>query len=156
MAQDSTYLTAEGAAKLQEELDFLKGTRRSEIAKRLRFAIEQGDLSENADYSAAKEDQSFTEGRIRELETLLSNVKIIENIERKKGIVNIGSTVKIQEDDDEPEIYQIVGPQEADPLKGKISYESPIGSALYQRKVKDVVVAETPNGKITFKILEIK
>lgn len=156
MAQDSTYLTAEGAAKLQEELDFLKDTRRSEIAKRLRFAIEQGDLSENADYSAAKEDQSFTEGRILELETLLSNVKIIENIERKKGIVNIGSTVKIQEDDDEPEIYQIVGPQEADPSKGKISYESPIGSALYQRKVKDVVVAETPNGKITFKILEIK
>jgi transcription elongation factor GreA len=154
--KDTTYLTAEGAAKLKEELEFLKGTRREEIAKRLRFAIEQGDLSENADYSAAKEDQSFVEGRIMELETVLSNVKIIEELVHKKGIVNIGSFVTIQEDDFEPEVYQIVGPQEADPTKGKISYESPIGSALYQRKVKDKVVAETPNGKIEFKILEIK
>ena len=156
MPTETSYLTSEGAQKLQEELEFLKGPRRAELAKRLRFAIEQGDLSENADYSAAKEEQAFVEGRIQELETILSNVKIIDDLKREKGVVNLGSTVRIQEEDFEPEEYKIVGPQEADPLNGLISYQSPIGSALYQRKVHDVVIAETPNGKIKFKILEIK
>ncbi len=153
---DTTYLTAEGAAKLQEELVNLKGPKRQEIAKRLRLAIEQGDLSENADYTAAKEDQSFVEGRIIELETLLANVKIIDEMKREQGVVNIGSTVTIQEDDFEPEEYMIVGSQEADPLNGKISFQSPIGSALYQKRKGAVVTAETPNGKIKFKIIDVQ
>ncbi len=153
---DTTYLTAEGAAKLQEELVNLKGPKRQEIAKRLRLAIEQGDLSENADYTAAKEDQSFVEGRIIELETLLANGKIIDEMKREQGVVNIGSTVTIQEDDFEPEEYMIVGSQEADPLNGKISFQSPIGSALYQKRKGAVVTAETPNGKIKFKIIDVQ
>lgn len=156
MAPNTTYLTAEGAKKLQEELAELKGVKREEIMERLRFAISQGDLSENADYSSAKEDQAFLEGRILELESLLSNVKIIDNIKAESGVVNIGSTVIIQEEDFEPEEYRIVGSQEADPANGLISFESPIGSALYQKKVGDVVQAETPTGNITFKILEVK
>ncbi len=137
-------------------MTLLKGERRDEISTRLRLAIERGDLSENADYTSAKEDQAFVEGRILELESILSNVKIIDNMKRGGGVVNIGSTVKIQEENFEPEVYQIVGSQEADPVKGKISYQSPIGSALYQKRVGDVVNADTPNGKITFKILEIR
>lgn len=153
---DTTYLTAEGAEKLKEELANLKGPKREEIAARLRFAIEQGDLSENADYSAAKEDQSFVEGRILELENLLANVKIIDNLVREHGVVNIGSTVTIQEENFEPEVYMIVGSQEADPFEGKISFQSPIGSALYLKHVGDIVTAETPNGSIKFKIIEVK
>ena len=156
MAPNTTYLTAEGAKKLQDELVELKGTKREEIMERLRFAISQGDLSENADYSSAKEDQAFLEGRILELESLLSNVKIIDNIKAESGVVNIGSTVIIQEEDFEPEEYRIVGSQEANPTQGLISYQSPIGSALYQKKVGDTVKAETPTGMITFKILEVK
>ena len=153
---DSTYLTAEGAEKLQEELTNLKGPKREEIAVRLRFAIEQGDLSENADYSAAKEDQAFVEGRILELENILANVKIIDNLVRVHGVVNIGSTVTIQEENFEPEVYMIVGSQEADPFEGKISYQSPIGSALYSKHLGDIITAETPNGSIKFKIIDIK
>lgn len=156
MSQDTTFLTADGAKKLALELKDLKENKRQEIMERLRFAISQGDLSENADYSSAKEDQAFIEGRILELETLLANVKIIDNMKHVSGVVNIGSTVVIQEEDFEAEEYRIVGSQEADPSKGLISYRSPIGSALYQKKVGDVVTAETPTGMITFKIIEVK
>lgn len=156
MTPEITYLTADGAKKLQEELAELKGVKREEIMERLRFAISQGDLSENADYSSAKEDQAFLEGRILELESMLANVKIIDTIKTVSGVVNIGSTVIIQEEDFEPEEYRIVGSQEADPANGLISFQSPIGSALYQKKVGDVVKAETPTGNITFKILKVK
>lgn len=153
---DSTYLTAEGAEKLKEELAYLKGPKREELAKRLRMAIEQGDLSENADYSSAKEDQAFIEGRILEIETMLANVKIIDNLEREHGVVNIGSTVTIQEDSYEPEEYMIVGSEEADPFDGKISFRSPIGSALYLKHEGDSVTADTPNGQIKFRIINIR
>lgn len=150
-----TYLTAEGAQRLKEELADLKGTQREELAKRLRDAIQMGDLSENADYHKAKEDQSFLEGRIQELEYILGNAIIVEESNAKRDVVFVGATVTIQEDDFEPEDFYIVGAQEADPRKGKISHESPIGRALMDHKVGDVVEAETPGGKVRLKILKI-
>jgi len=149
------YLTAEGEAKLRAELVELKGPRREEISKRLRSAIQMGDLSENADYHKAKEDQAFLEGRIQEIEFLLRNAVIIEK-SANNDIVTIGSRVTIQEAGSPPETYHVVGAKEADPRNGKISNESPIGKAIMDRKVGDTVEAETPGGKMKFKILKIE
>jgi transcription elongation factor GreA len=151
---EPTYLTAEGAARLRAELKELTGPRRAELATRLRAAIQMGDLSENADYIKAKEDQGFLEGRIQELEYLLGNAVIIEK-SNNKDVVSVGSHVTIQEEDFPEETYHLVGPTEADPSNGKISHESPIGKALIEHKVGDTVEAETPGGVITFKILKI-
>ncbi len=150
------YLTAEGAEKLRAELEYLKGPAREQLSQRLRAAIQMGDLSENADYIAAKEEQGFLEGRILELSEILSNVQIIDDIQRVRGTVDIGSHVTIQEEDFDPETYHIVGPKEADPGNSRISHESPIGKALLGHQVGDVVTAETPNGTIRFKILKIE
>ncbi|GAB4543332.1 MAG: transcription elongation factor GreA [Anaerolineales bacterium] len=149
------YLTAEGEAKLRAELEDLKGPRREELAQRLHSAIQMGDLSENADYHKAKEDQGFLEGRIQELENILRNAVIIEANENKE-VVFIGARITIQEGDLDPETYHLVGPTEADPRKGRISHESPIGRALMDKKVGDVAEAETPGGTIKFKILKIE
>lgn len=149
------YLTAEGAAQLKAELAELKGPQREALAKRLREAIQMGDLSENADYHKAKEDQAFLEGRIQELEYILSIAEIIENT-GSKDVVSVGVTVTVQEDDFEPEKYHIVGAKEADPRAGKISNESPIGRALMDHRVGDVVEAQTPGGTIRLKILAIE
>jgi transcription elongation factor GreA len=149
-----TYLTPEGAAKLKAELSELTGPRREELAQRLRAAIQMGDLSENADYHKAKEDQAFLEGRIQELEAVLRNAVIIEKTH--SDVVTVGSTVTVQEDNYSPETYYLVGAKEADPRNGRISNESPIGKALLDHKVGDVVEAETPGGKINFKILKIE
>lgn len=149
------YLTYEGEAKLKAELEELKGPRREELAARLRSAIQMGDLSENADYHKAKEDQGFLEGRIQEIEAILRNSVIIEK-SQNSGIVSIGDHVTIQEDGFDPETYHIVGPTEADPRKGKISHESPIGVAIMDKKVGDVVEADAPGGKIKFKIINIE
>ncbi len=152
---EPAYLTPEGAAKLEKELAELKGPRRQELSKRLRSAIQMGDLSENADYHKAKEDQGFLEGRIQEFEYLLRNAVIIEpNAGRDK--VGIGHHVTIQEADSPPETYHVVGAKEADPRNGRISNESPIGRALMDHKVGDVVQVETPGGKLSFKILKIE
>ncbi len=152
---EPTYLTIEGEAKLKAELEELKGPRREEIAKRLRSAIQMGDLSENADYHKAKEDQGFLEGRIQEIEYLLRNVVIIEkNVNR--DFVSVGNHVTIQEGDFPPETYHVVGAKEADPRNGRISNKSPIGRALMDHKVGDVVEADTPGGKIRLKILKIE
>ncbi|MBI5963319.1 MAG: transcription elongation factor GreA [Chloroflexi bacterium] len=151
----SSYLTPEGEAKLQAELQELKGTKREELSKRLRSAIQMGDLSENADYHKAKEDQGFLEGRIQELEAILRNAIIIEQTQ-SSGVIFIGSHVTIQEGDFDPETYHLVGPTEADPRRGRISYESPIGRALMDKQVGDVAEADTPGGKIKFKILKIE
>ena len=148
------YLTPEGEAKLQAELAELTGPRREELAQRLRSAIQMGDLSENADYHKAKEDQGFLEGRIQEIETILRSATIIEK--KQSDVVNVGSTVTIQEDNYDPETYYVVGAKEADPRKGKISNESPFGVALMNHKVGDIVEAETPGGKIKLKILKIE
>ena len=149
-----TYLTPEGAAKLQAELKELTGPRREEIAQRLRSAIQMGDLSENADYHKAKEDQAFLEGRIQEIEAVLRNAVIIEK--KQSDVVMVGSTVTVQEDNLSPETYYLVGAKEADPRNGKISNESPIGKALMEHRAGDEVEAETPGGKIRFKILKIE
>jgi transcription elongation factor GreA len=151
---EPTYLTAEGAARLRDELKELTGPKREELAVRLRTAIQMGDLSENADYIKAKEDQGFLEGRIQELEYLLGNAVIIEKSDNK-DVVSVGSHVTIQEEDFPEETYHLVGSTETDPSKGMISHESPIGKALMDHKVGDTVDAETPGGVIKFKILKI-
>lgn len=149
-----TYLTAEGEQKLKNELAELKGPRREDLAQRLRSAIQMGDLSENADYHKAKEDQAFLEGRIQEIEAVLRSAVIIEK--SQGDFVSVGSHVTIQEADFDPETFYVVGAKEADPRNGKISNESPIGSALLNHKVGEVVEADTPGGKIRFKILKIE
>jgi transcription elongation factor GreA len=154
MTQQPIYLTPEGEKKLQAELAELTGPRREELSKRLRSAIQMGDLSENADYHKAKEDQGFLEGRIQEIEAILRMAVIIEK--SNSDIVTVGSLVTVQEENFSPETYSLVGAKEADPRNGKISNESPIGRALMEHKVGDVVVAETPGGQIKFKILKIE
>ncbi|MCE7905228.1 MAG: transcription elongation factor GreA [Anaerolineae bacterium CFX3] len=149
------HLTAEGLAKIKAELEELKGPRREELAARLRSAIQMGDLSENADYHKAKEDQAFLEGRIQELEFMARNAVVIEK-SSNNDVVSIGSRVTIQEEDYPAETYHLVGPAEADPRNGRISHESPIGSALMDRRVGDSVEVETPAGKTNFKILKIE
>ena len=152
---EPTYLTPEGEAKLKAELEELKGPRREEISVRLRSAIQMGDLSENADYHKAKEDQGFLEGRIQEIEFLLRNVVTIEkNVDR--AVVSVGNYVTIQEGSFSPETYHVVGAREADPRNGRISNESPIGRALMDHKIGDVVEVETPGGRIKLKIIKIE
>jgi len=151
-----TYLTAEGAAKLQTELDDLKGPQREAIAHRLRDAIQMGDLSENADYHKAKEDQAFLEGRILELDFTLRNAVIVEETSGPKNVVAVGVHVTVKEDNYDADTYYMVGAKEADPRAGKISHESPIGRALMDHRVGDVVDVETPGGKVKLKILKIE
>lgn len=153
---DQIYLTPEGAARLKIELEQLKVTGRDEIAQRLRSAVQMGDLSENADYHKAKEDQGFLEGRIQELEYLLKNATIIEKNGARPEVADIGTHVTIQEGSDHPETYHLVGAKEADPRNGRISNESPIGRALLGHRAGDEVVVETPNGKIHLRIITIE
>src|SRR6476469_6806276 len=154
MAHGPIYLTPEGEKKLQAELAELTGPRREELAQRLRSAIQMGDLSENADYHKAKEDQGFLEGRIQEIEATLRMAVIVEKTQ--SDVVTVGAHVTVQEENFDPETYHLVGAKEADPRNGKISNESPIGRALMEHKACDVVEAETPGGKIKFKILKIE
>jgi len=151
-----TYLTAEGAERLRKELADLKGPQRLALAKRLRDAIQMGDLSENADYHKAKEDQGFLEGRIQELEFILRNAIIVEETGRPKEVVAVGARVTVQELGADAETFYLVGAKEADPRAGKISHESPIGQALMDHRVGDTIEAETPGGKITLKIIKIE
>lgn len=154
MSQKPQYLTPEGEEKLKKELADLTGPKRTELAERLRSAIQMGDLSENADYHKAKEDQSFLEGRIQEIEAILRSATIIEK--KQSDVVTVGSQITIQEEDFDPETFYLVGAQEADPRNGKISNESPFGKALMDHKVGEVVEAETPGGKVKLKILDIQ
>lgn len=150
------YLTADGAVKLETELADLKGPQREAIAKRLHDAIQMGDLSENADYHKAKEDQAFLEGRIQELDYITRNAVIVEEKAGPKSVVMVGTHVTVQEDDFDPEVFYMVGAKEADPRAGKISNESPFGNALMGHRVGDTVQAETPGGKTKLKILKIE
>ncbi len=154
MTQQIHYLTPEGEKKLRAELAELTGPKREELAQRLRSAIQMGDLSENADYHKAKEDQAFLEGRIQELEAILRMATIVEK--KQSDVVEVGALVTIQEEDFDPETFYLVGATEADPRNGKISNKSPFGKALLEHKVGDVVEAETPNGKVKLKILKIE
>jgi transcription elongation factor GreA len=153
---DQHYLTADGAAQMREELERLKGPERQAIAKRLRDAIQMGDLSENADYHKAKEDQAFLEGKIQEFEYILKNAEIIDDTVIDRETVQVGVHVTIQEEDFPPETYFLVGAKEADPRNGRISHESPIGKALIGKRVGEEAEAVTPNGSIRFKILHIE
>lgn len=149
-------LTRDGLKKLEDELQDLKVNRRREIAQTIKEAREQGDLSENAEYDAAKDAQRDIEARIEEIEEILKNVELADE---DTGIdkVSVGCFVKVLDIDmDEEEEFQLVGSHEADSLNGKISNESPIGMALIGAKVGDKVVAEAPIGEIPYKILEIR
>lgn len=150
------YLTTKGKAAIEAELEELKGTRRQEISLRLKSAIEMGDLSENADYKAAKEDQGFLEGRIQELEQTLSVAIIVDEPDGNNKRVQIGNVVTFKEGDDPEETYELVGAKEANARENKISYESPIGAALLGHKVGEIVEVTLPKGfKIAIKIIKI-
>jgi transcription elongation factor GreA len=149
MNDNVIYLTEEGLEKIKSELEYLTTERREEISERLELAIAHGDLSENADYDYAKQEQAFVEGRIKDLEDSLRRAKIIEN-DGRVDRVRIGHTVTVVEVgyEDEPESYHIVGIHEADPSNGRISNESPFGRALLGSKAGDTVVAQAPAGEI--------
>lgn len=149
-------LTLEGKKRYEAELNELKTVKRKEIAENLQSARAQGDLSENSEYDEAKNDQAKLEARIKDLESLLRNVEVIDESEVNHDKVHIGSTVKVFDKDmNEEVVLQIVGSSEADPFNGKISDESPVGKALIDKSVGDVVTVETPGGDSQFTILEI-
>ena len=156
MKKNTHYLTPDGKENLEAELKDLKENGRRELAERLKNAISMGDLSENADYHKAKEDQSFLEGRIQEIETILYGAEVIET-QANYHQVSLGATVTIKEPDYPAETYHMVGTQEANPGEGRISHESPIGKALIGHKVGDVVKAKLPSGDtVEFTILAIE
>ena len=149
-------LTEEGLKALEDELQDLKVNRRKEVAQKIKEAREQGDLSENAEYDAAKEEQLDIELRIEEIDKILKNAELVTDEDVDSSVINIGSTVRIQDlEFDEQMEYKIVGSTEANSLKGKISNESPVGKALIGAKVGQKVEVETPSGMIQYKILEI-
>jgi transcription elongation factor GreA len=152
----NNFLTKEGYQKLQDELDYLRTAKRQEVANRLHEAMEGGELIENAEYEAAKNEQAFVEGRIQELDLLLATAKIIEENGKKKGdTVILGAKVTIKEGSFEAETFTIVGAAEANPREGKISNESPIGKAILAHKVGETVKVETPGGTYNVKILKV-
>jgi transcription elongation factor GreA len=155
MANREAFLTPEGAQKLREELEHLTTVRRQELAARLRAAIQQGDLSENADYTDAKNEQAFLEGRIQLLEETLRNASIIQS-QGPSDVVRIGSQVLVSEDGTEPEEFHIVGPMEADPRQGRISHESPLGQALLGRREGDTFTIDAPAGQLIFRVVTIR
>lgn len=149
------FLTAEGLAELKKELDYLKLEKRPAVIESLKDAREQGDLSENAEYDAARTAQAEVEAKIQELEEILDVAKVVEA--KNDGAVSIGSQVTIlYVDDKEEEVYHIVGSMEVDPLNNKISNESPIAKAIMNKKVGDIVTVVSPNGEYSVKIIEIK
>jgi transcription elongation factor GreA len=155
MVDNTVYLTKQGLEKLEKELDHLVNVRRQEVAHRLHEAIEDGELIENAEYEAAKNEQAFVEGRILELERLLAKAKIIEG-GKSKDIVEVGSTVVIDPDDGPRETYTIVGVAEANPKNGLISNQSPLGRALLGKKIGESVEYEAPAGALRYKVVKIK
>ena len=155
MKEKKTLLTKEGLKELQDELDDLINVKRPANLKAIKEARALGDLSENADYDAAKNDQAELEGRIKKIEKMLENYEIIEK--KSTDVVGLGSTVNIKYiDDDEEDEYKIVGSQEADPFMSKISNESPIAKALLNKKVGDIVEVESPTGVYKIEITDIK
>jgi len=151
----TAYLTQEGYKKFEEELHDLIYRRRDEVAATLRDTVSSGE-DENPEYEMARSEQAFIEGRIRELELLLSTAKIIEESAMPSSIVQIGSKVKLQEEGYEPETYMIVGSPEANPSQGRISNESPIGKAIMNHSPGDEVIVHTPTGNFTVTIIEVE
>ena len=154
--KNQLIITKAGKAKLEKELAELKGPRRMEISRRLKSAIEMGDLSENADYITAKEDQGFLEGRILEIETILSNAEVVDEDNVRSDKVQIGHKVTVREGDEDEEVFELVGISEVNTLLGKISYESPIGSALLDKRPGEKVQVKTPGGVLEFTIVKIE
>ncbi len=153
----TTFLTKDGYQKLADELEFLRATKRLEVANRLHEAMEGGELIENAEYEAAKNEQAFVEGRIQELEMILASARVIdEKVTKGKGdLVQVGSTVTIKEDGTSAEKYTIVGAAEANPRDGKISNESPIGKAILNHRAGEEVNVEAPGGMFKVKIVKV-
>jgi transcription elongation factor GreA len=155
MSEKVQFLTPEGRRKLEEELEYLRTVKRREVAKNLKAAREEGDISENSAYEESKRDQAFVEGRIASIETILANAQTLERYDGG-SLVTLGAKVTIVEEGlDDAETYLIVGQAEADPLAGRISNESPLGKALLGRTVGDEVAAHTPSGLLRFKVLDI-
>ncbi len=152
----TTFLTRDGYRKLQDELDYLRTYKRQEIAERLHEAMDGGELIENAEYEAAKNEQAFVEGRIKELEILLAMARVIDEAPPAADVVQVGSTVTIQEESLEPEQYTIVGAAEANPAAGRISNESPLGKALLNRKIGEKVQVDAPAGTFVVSILKVE
>lgn len=150
-------MTYDGLKKMEQELENLKTVRRKEVAEKIKEARGQGDLSENAEYDAAKEEQGEIESRIVQLENLLRNAEVIDEDVLKMDVVNLGSKVTVLDVEfDEEMEYTIVGSTEADPMNGRISNESPLSMALLGQKVGATVMADTPDGEVAFKILNIQ
>ena len=150
-------LTYEGLKKLEDELQNLKVVKRKEVAQKIKEAREQGDLSENAEYDAAKDEQRDIEARIEELEKILKNAEVVVEEEVDLDKISVGCQIKILDLEDNSELtYKIVGSTEANSLKGKISNESPLGRSLLGAKVGDVVTVEAPMGELQYKVLEIQ
>jgi len=149
------YITKEGLEKLQKELEARQTSRRKEIKNRIEEAIKLGDLSENAEYHEAKDDQGLNEARIRELEDLIKNAEIIDNSNVQKTNIDVGSKIKVEFNNQQIE-YTIVGASEADPAQGLISNESPLGQAFIGKKANEIVEVEAPAGIIKYKILSIE
>ncbi|HET7628369.1 MAG TPA: transcription elongation factor GreA [Bacillales bacterium] len=150
------YMTVEGKKKLEEELQMLKTVKRKEVVERIKTARSFGDLSENSEYDAAKDEQAFVESRIAQLEEMLRHSEIIEENDAAPNVVSIGKVVKFQElPDGEQEQYQIVGSAESDPFEGKISNDSPIAKSLLGHSVGDEVIVPTPGGDMSVKIIEV-
>ena len=151
------YLTPEGLQKVKDELEYLTTTRRREVAQMIAEAKAEGDISENAGYDEAKTAQGFLEGRIRELEIILKNAKVINDADVAPDVVVIGRTVIVREQGTEmEEEYTIVGPPEANPAQGRISNESPMGRALLNKRAGDEAVVVSPGGEIVFEIVKVK
>ncbi len=149
-------LTDEGLKKLEAELEELKTVKRKEIADKIEVARSFGDLSENSEYDEAKNDQAIVEARIAELEAMLRNVKVLDEDELSTEMIHVGSKVKLYDREFEEEVeYQIVGSTEADPSKGRISDECPVGKGLLGHRVGEAVEIEVPDGVVTFDVLEI-
>ncbi len=150
-------LTSEGLKKLEDELENLKVVRRAEVAVKIKEARSQGDLSENAEYDAAKEEQAEIESRIVTIEKMLRNVEVIEEKELSKNKINLGNKIKLYDEEFEEEVtYTLVGSAEADPQEGRISNESPLGIALIGHGVGDEIEVNAPDGIVKFKVLEIQ
>jgi len=153
----TSFLTKEGYRKLQEELDYLRTVKRQEIAERLHEAMEGGELIENAEYEAAKNEQAFVEGRIKELEILLASARILDEETRSKSdTIQVGYKVTIQEEGGDPETYVIVGAAEANPKEGRISNESPLGKALLNHREGETVRVDAPAGSFMVHILKVE
>lgn len=150
-------MTYEGVKKLEDELEFLKTVKRKEITEKIKVALGYGDLSENSEYDEAKNEQAFTEGRIIQLENMLKNASVVDESEIPTDRVAVGTIVKVKDYEFDEEVeYSIVGSAEADPMNFKISNESPVGAALLNKKIGEVIEVSVPNGVNKFEILGIR